>query len=65
MKHYFRQKKHSFKLAKAMLGSPSIQNAAAFENTPIPYILQTYPQIIGYDTDVVSISPTWMSSSII
>ena len=41
------------KLAGIAIGDGSIGSVEAFALLPVASVLETYPQIIGYDTDVL------------
>ncbi|KAH7885867.1 alpha beta-hydrolase [Phlebopus sp. FC_14] len=52
-KAYFEMKNPPVKLAKIAIGDGSITSGVTFELVPVVSVLETYPQIIGYDTDVL------------
>ncbi|KAJ8597488.1 alpha/beta-hydrolase [Rhizopogon salebrosus TDB-379] len=51
-KAYFDMKNPPVTLAKIAIGDGTIVSAETFELLPVVSVLETYPQIIGYDTDV-------------
>ncbi|EGO22337.1 hypothetical protein SERLADRAFT_473031 [Serpula lacrymans var. lacrymans S7.9] len=53
-KAYFQMESPPVKLAKIAIGDGSIASGEVFELLPVIQVLETYPQIIGYDTDVFS-----------
>lgn len=52
-KAYFEMENPPVKLAKIAIGDGTIGSGEAFELLPVVSVLETYPQIIGYDTDVL------------
>ncbi|CAK5283248.1 unnamed protein product [Mycena citricolor] len=52
MKAYFSMSKPPVKIAKIAIGDGSIASDVVFELLPSTNILETYPQLIGYDQDV-------------
>ncbi|KAI6101368.1 Alpha/Beta hydrolase protein [Pisolithus sp. B1] len=52
-KAYFEMENPPVKLAKIAIGDGTIGSGEAFELLPVVNVLETYPQIIGYDTDVL------------
>ncbi|KAG6866596.1 hypothetical protein C0991_002084 [Blastosporella zonata] len=52
MKAYFGLKNPPVKIAKIVIGDGSIPSGQVFELLPAVTVLQTYPQLIGYDQDV-------------
>ncbi|KAH7922313.1 alpha/beta-hydrolase [Leucogyrophana mollusca] len=52
-KAYFEMENPPVKLAKIAIGDGSIASGETFELLPVVSVLETYPQIIGYDTDVL------------
>ncbi|OAX36451.1 alpha/beta-hydrolase [Rhizopogon vinicolor AM-OR11-026] len=52
MKAYFEMKNPPVTLAKIAIGDGSIASGDTYELLPVVSVLETYPQIIGYDTDV-------------
>ncbi|KAF7314221.1 Carboxypeptidase [Mycena kentingensis (nom. inval.)] len=52
MKAYFSMAKPPVKIAKVAIGDGSIASAEVFELLPTLSVLETYPQLIGYDQDV-------------
>ncbi|EMD39305.1 hypothetical protein CERSUDRAFT_82042 [Gelatoporia subvermispora B] len=51
-KAYFSTPNPPVNLAKIAIGDGTIGNGATFEQMPTLQIIETYPQLIGYDTDV-------------
>ncbi|KAF8141830.1 Alpha/Beta hydrolase protein [Boletus edulis] len=52
-KAYFEMKNPPVNLARIAIGDGSIASGEAFNLLPVVSVLETYPQIIGYDTDVL------------
>ncbi|KAJ7307024.1 Alpha/Beta hydrolase protein [Mycena albidolilacea] len=52
MKAYFAMTKPPVKIAKIAIGDGSIASDEVFELLPALSVLETYPQLIGYDQDV-------------
>ncbi|KAF8637623.1 hypothetical protein AX17_002692 [Amanita inopinata Kibby_2008] len=52
MKAYFQMDHPPVNLAKVAIGDGSITSAVVFELLPALSIIETYPQLIGYDPDV-------------
>ncbi|KAH7910092.1 alpha beta-hydrolase [Hygrophoropsis aurantiaca] len=52
-KAYFQMDHPPVKLAKIAIGDGAIASAETFELLPVVSVLETYPQIIGYDEDVL------------
>ncbi|EIN03545.1 alpha/beta-hydrolase [Punctularia strigosozonata HHB-11173 SS5] len=54
MKQYFSmpKDKRPINLAKIAVSNPGLQSANEFEFLPISHVVETYPQLIGYDTEV-------------
>jgi carboxypeptidase D len=53
MQHMYSMPEPPFKLAGITVGNPALGTPGVFENAPIVQVLETYPQIIGYDPDVL------------
>lgn len=51
-KAYFEMENPPVTLAKIAMGDGSIASGETFELLPVLSVLETYPQVIGYDTDV-------------
>ncbi|KIJ59226.1 hypothetical protein HYDPIDRAFT_118758 [Hydnomerulius pinastri MD-312] len=52
-KAYFEMENPPVNLARIAIGDGSIASGETFELLPVVSVLETYPQIIGYDTDVL------------
>ncbi|KAH0836523.1 Alpha/Beta hydrolase protein [Lanmaoa asiatica] len=52
-KAYFEMENPPVNLARIAMGDGSIASGETFELLPVVSVLETYPQIIGYDTDVL------------
>ncbi|KIJ20687.1 hypothetical protein PAXINDRAFT_6480 [Paxillus involutus ATCC 200175] len=52
-KAYFELENPPVNLARIAIGDGSIASGETFELLPVVSVLETYPQIIGYDTDVL------------
>ncbi|KIM53428.1 hypothetical protein SCLCIDRAFT_1222826 [Scleroderma citrinum Foug A] len=53
-KAYFEMDNPPVKLAKIAIGDGTIGSGETFNLLPVVSVLETYPQIIGYDTDVLN-----------
>lgn len=51
-KAYFQSPNPPVKLAHILLGDPALGSNDEFKTLPALSIIETYPQLIGYDTDV-------------
>ncbi|KAG1831383.1 Alpha/Beta hydrolase protein [Suillus variegatus] len=51
-KAYFEMENPPVTLAKIAIGDGSIASGETFELLPVLSVIETYPQVIGYDTDV-------------
>jgi carboxypeptidase D len=52
MKAYFRMAKPPVNLAKVLIGDGTIGNYASFIQAPVSTVIETVPQLIGYDPKV-------------
>ena len=52
MKAYFGMAESPVKLAKVAIGDGAIGNMAEYEEMPVLTVIETYPQLIGYDSAV-------------
>lgn len=52
-KAYFEMENPPVNLARIAIGDGAITSGEAFSLLPVVSVLETYPQIIGYDTDVL------------
>lgn len=52
-KAYFEMDNPPVNLARIAIGDGSIASGEVFQLLPVVSVLETYPQIIGYDTEVL------------